>query len=50
MSEQRRKAQTSAQSEGARETHPSHALEEKGKKIGEDLDNFRAHAFNEAAQ
>jgi len=38
MSEQRRKAQTSAQSEGARETHPGHGLEEKGKKIGEDLD------------
>jgi ubiquitin-like protein Pup len=38
MSEQRRKAQTSSQSEGAPETHPSHALEEKAKKIGNDID------------
>ena len=38
MSEQRRKAQPSAQSEEAKEAHPTQALEEKGKKIGADLD------------
>jgi ubiquitin-like protein Pup len=38
MSEQRRKAQPTAQSDDTRETHLSHALEEKGKKIGHDLD------------
>ena len=38
MSEQRRKAQPLAQSEEAKEAHSSQALEEKGKKIGADLD------------
>lgn len=38
MSEQRRKAQPSTQSEEGKDAHSSQALEEKGKKIGADLD------------
>jgi ubiquitin-like protein Pup len=38
MNGQRRKAQPSSQSEGAPEAHRSHALEEEGKKIGNDID------------
>jgi prokaryotic ubiquitin-like protein Pup len=38
MSEQRRKAQSSARSESASETQDGHAIETKGKEIREELD------------
>ncbi|HZE37131.1 MAG TPA: ubiquitin-like protein Pup [Candidatus Eisenbacteria bacterium] len=38
MGEQRRKTQPSAQSESASEVHDGHAMEKKGKKIGDELD------------
>jgi ubiquitin-like protein Pup len=42
MSEQRRKAQPSAQSESASEAHDGQTIEEKGKKIGDELDALLA--------
>jgi prokaryotic ubiquitin-like protein Pup len=38
MSEQRRKTQSSAPSESASERRDGHAIEKKGKEIGEELD------------